>query len=226
MLLGFDYLKNVRKLTDETIHNFHIGVCDKNGYVYIDSEYPGIDLKLDFRFNNAIWFPIFDLYSNLIGVSARPLENEDKKLTKYVNTVYPKTKHLFGLNFSYKDCFATKKVYVVEGNFDAAMMWQHGIKNVVGMLGSNLTLTQIAIMNRFVDEIVLVQDPDNAGTKFLNNIKKDIPKEYYKLNVKFSTIQLPVGYDPDLFLRTFGAGELVKLENKLFYTLEDRVKSL
>ena len=225
MIRGIDYLTQTRKLSIDTIYNFHLGYIDITGNIYTDVDSSLPDVKIDPRFYDSAMFPIYDLYSNVIGISCRSLQGR-KDLPKYINTVYAKGAHLYGFQSTWKDCLEAKKVYVVEGNVDTLQMWQSGIKNVVGMLGSNLTFNQICILSRFVEDIVLVPDGDNAGEKFLNKLRDTIPHRYKNMNLNFKLVKLPSGYDPDKFLQEKGSAEFLKLEMNMFYTLADRIKEL
>lgn len=220
MLKGFDYLKEKRSITTETIQKFHLGYCDLNGSIYIDSEFPETTLQLDPRFNDSVLFPIFDLYNQFIGVSARTLNNP--KL-KYVNTVYPKTQHLYGLNTTWTDCLQQNKVYVVEGNIDVLRLYQSGIRNVVGMLGSVLKEQQLILLSRFVKNIVVVPDGDLAGRKVLQRIEANTSFQN-KLNINISTLQLPKDTDPDLFVLSNGVEKLKALEKSKSYSLQERLQ--
>jgi DNA primase len=223
MLKGIDYLKNQRHLTEDVINLFQLMYCDESGTVYADTSFPESALPKDTRFYDSVLFPIYDLYNNVIAISGRSLS--PNAVAKYINTVYPKANHLFGLNRTWKECLKEKKVYVVEGNVDMIMMWQSGIKNVVGMLGSNLTLTQICLLARFVERIVLVPDGDNAGIKFLEKIKKSIPKKYEDFNISFGIVNLPSGYDPDKFLLEKGSKSLLQLESDMFLSLKQKLQN-
>lgn len=215
MLPGFDYLKNQRKLTSDTIRQFHLAYCDKDGIIYADTLFPSQSLNIDYRFNNSVLFPICNLYNELIGISARKLDYDAKKDLKYINTVYPKTEHLYGLNVTHEHCFAERRAYIVEGNVDTLMMYQAGVKNVVGMLGSNISITQLSILSRFVDEITFVPDGDDAGQKMLSklsDLRKSILNKYKNLDLSFSAVRLPSWYDPDKFLREHTKEDFLKLE--------------
>lgn len=215
MLSGFDYLKNQRHLKSGTIRDFHLAYCDPAGFVYADTKFPAKSLDLDPRFNNSILFPICNLYNEVIGVSARKLDYDSKKDLKYVNTVYPKTEHLYGLNVTYKRCFEKRQAYVVEGNVDTLMMYQAGLDNVVGMLGSNIAITQLCLLSRFVDEIIFVPDGDEAGQKMLGkleDLRKSILSRFKNLELSFGAVRLPEGYDPDKFLQTHTKDDFLKLE--------------
>jgi DNA primase len=225
MIKALNYLKNERHLTDDTIRAFHLSYCDAHGHIYTDCDSRLENIKLDKRFNDATIFPIYNLYDELIAVSSRSMQN-DPNIPKYVNTVYDKTQHLYGLNLTWRECLKENKVYVVEGNIDTLMMWQHGIKNVVGMLGSNLTFTQICILLRFARNIVLIPDGDKAGAKFLNKLKEVIPSKYADIDLNFSVVTLPNAYDPDKFLYEYGRKEFLQLENNLFYSLRHKLELL
>jgi len=225
---GIDYLINNRYLTPDVMEKFRLCYCDEYGYFhtqtidnYIDFDMP----KLDPRFYNSAIFPIFDLYNKVIGVSARSLSSTND--FKYINTVYTKGKHLYGLNITWQDCLKKRKVYVVEGNIDVVRMYQSGIKNVVGMLGSTLSLTQLTVLSRFVDEVVFVPDGDKAGTKFLERVaigrrdRKSLIEKHPNLDLNFSLIRLPEGSDPDTFLQDHKAEDLFKLEEPVSSSLFD-----
>lgn len=228
MLPGFEYLLNKRKLTKEAIKAFHLGYCDEKGYIYVDTKFPDQKLKLDWKFKNSVIFPICDVYNNLIGISARKLDFKTNKDLKYVNTVYPKTDHLYGFNTTWPECFKTRVAYVVEGNMDTIVMYQHGIRNVVGMLGSALKIKQVCLLSRYVDQIIIIPDGDTAGGNLVNRLtgqeialvsgkkvalseKRALIKKYHNLDIDFSYIKLPKDYDPDKYLSEFGRDSFMRL---------------
>ncbi|MGI0058964.1 MAG: toprim domain-containing protein, partial [Nitrosotalea sp.] len=164
----------------------------------------------DPRFHNTAIFPIFDLYNRVVGVSARTLIQGP---LKYVNTIYPKTQHLYGLSVTWQECLKQNKVYIVEGNVDVLRLYQSGIRNVVGMLGSMLKEYQLILLSRFVENVVVVPDGDEAGRKNLEKINNNqIFKEKLDLNV--STVSLPANYDPDTFLLSHSAEDFYQLEQR------------
>lgn len=214
-MLGFDYLKKERHLTEDTIKTFRLGYYDSIGNIYTNYDLTSVLSQLDQKFVNSVLFPIFDVYDNLIGISARKLNYNNSFDMKYVNTIYSKTQHLFGLNITWKDCLKQNKVYVVEGNIDVLMTYQSGIRNVVGMLGSVLKLTQLCLLSRFVKNVVLVPDGDKVGQKFLEKMNTiQLFKKYPNLDLNFSVVTLPEGYDPDKFLYEKGKDAFLLLETK------------
>jgi len=209
-LQAFKYLIDERQLTPETIRTFHLAHRDGRGTTYVDADMPEPFPELDFRFNNASLFPIFNLYGKCIGVSARPF-NPGPNLPKYCNTSYEKAEHLYGLNVSWKDLIKEKTVFVVEGNVDVLMMHQKGIKNVVGMLGSNFSVVQLGLLLGFVERVVFCPDGDMAGLNFMEKTKNTLLKRYKDVPMSFSFLMLPMGHDPDSYLKKFSKEEFLAL---------------
>jgi DNA primase len=208
-LPAFKYLLEQRGLTEDTIKLFHLSYCDNRGMIYTDAdmvEFP----KLDFRFNNASLFPIFDVYNQMLGVSARPL-NPGPQDSKYVNTSYEKAENLYGLNVTLNDCIKEKVAYVVEGNISMLQMWQGGIKNVVAMLGSNFSISQLCILAGFVEKVIFVPDGDMAGLNFMEKTKNTLLKRYKDVPVSFSFKMLPTGLDPDDYFKKYSKEEFLAL---------------
>lgn len=217
---------DTRPLHSGVVEDFNLGFCDDLGTkkflrgpfvtdeVYTDLE----NFYLDSRFKNSMLFPIFDMYGSLLGISAKLLGSD--RQAKYLNTVYSKGEHLYGFNVTKRYCFKANKVYVVEGNFDVVSMYNYGIKNVVGMLGSSLTSKQLVLLSRMVDDVVFVPDGDKAGRTFLDRMFRSndgsipLTKKYSSLGLKFKVVGLPETEDPDSFLRRFGKDKLLKLEKE------------
>jgi|SRR5579864_2496178 len=209
-LPAYKYLIEERQLTEETIRAFHLAHRDAKGMMYVDADCTEPFPELDFRFNNAVLFPVFDLYGKCIGVSARPL-TPGPDLPKYVNTSYEKADHLFGLNVAYPFCIKEKTAFVVEGNIDVAQMHQKGIKNVVGMLGSNFSVVQLGLLLGFVERVIFVPDGDMAGLNFMEKTKNTLLKRYKDVPMSFSFLMLPTGFDPDSYLKKFSKEEFLAL---------------
>jgi DNA primase len=89
---------------------------------------------------------------------------------------------------------------VVEGYFDCLSLHQNGIENVVASCGTSLTERQVALMARYVPEVVMNYDPDAAGQNAMRrSIELLLDK---KLSVRI--LKLPGGLDPDDFVRKEG----------------------
>ena len=204
-----DYLYS-RGLGDGTIKAFDIGSCDKNGNCS-HQEYGPL---VDFRFHDTVLFPIKDLYNNLVAVASRSVDTK-----KYIHSKYTKRRHLFGLNVTHEEIFRTKKVYIVEGNFDLLTLYDNGIKNVVAMLGSKLSLEQMSLLIRFADEIIIATDGDGPGQECMSKIIKLAQEN----DINYRQLNLPTGSDPDSFIREHGADAFIELQSP---NLSERIRGL
>lgn len=157
------------------------------------------------RFRNRIIFPISDIKERVLGFGARVLDNA---LPKYVNSpetfIYTKGRNLYGLNLS-KDSIREKDyAVIVEGYLDFIIPFQAGLKNIVASLGTALTPEQARLLKRYTHNIVMVYDGDTAGEiAALRSL--DI---FIEEGMTVKVVSLPVGYDPDSFVREKGIESL------------------
>jgi len=210
-LPSYKYLIEQRKLNEDTIRTFNLGYVSETGETYIVADFTGKLPAMDKRFYHSTMFPIFDMYGVCVGVSVRPLGPTQ---TKYINTAYDKSEHLYGLSITQAKCLQEQTVYVVEGNISLLQMYQAGIKNCVAMLGSKLSVRQVCLLSRFVKKIVLVPDSDKAGMKLIEKVKENIPVKLYDADVKFTYIQLPTGQDPDDYFKTNSKQDFLNLQQQ------------
>ncbi len=162
------------------------------------------------RFRNRIIFPIIDVNDKIIGFGGRIIE-DNPNLPKYMNTpeteVFQKRNNLFGLNVARNYIREKRQAIVVEGYFDVISLFQADIKNVVAPLGTALTEEQVLLLKRYADEIIILFDSDKAGNKAtIRSIALLL-----KTNLKIRVVELPVDYDPDLYVRKYGGENLLKL---------------
>jgi DNA primase len=190
-----------RGLTEETIENFNIGYVENNQcYWKVSQE------LITSRFYNCIFFPVYNLYGNLVGHSVRRL----KGTPKFDTTIAKKSKVVYGLNKTYRYILEKGYTFVVEGIFDFLVMWQSGFRNSVAILGSNMSFDQFCLLNRFTDRFCLVFDGDSAGFEAATTIMNHLKERH----VQGKLVQLPVGFDPDDYLLKIGREEFLKLCNK------------
>jgi DNA primase len=203
ILPGFKYLVENRKLTEQTIRTFNLGYHTAEGETYIGAEFTGTLPTLPATMRNSTIFPIIDTYGTCVAVSARSLDSKPNT-PKYINTVFEKAKNLYGINVTWRDMLREQSVYVVEGNFSLLVPWQNGVKNIVAMLGSNLSLTQIALLNRFVKKVVFVSDKDKAGERFIEKMRLATKQKFYDSDIEFFYKDLSQGSDPDDYFTKLG----------------------
>jgi len=171
-------------------------------------------------FLRRVIIPIRDPRGRVIGFGGRRII-EDKS-PKYINSpesrVFKKGNNLFGI-YEAKDYIKEEGYAVlVEGYFDLLRLFSEGIRNVVAPLGTALTQSQANLLSKFTKKVFLLYDGDKAGRKAMRSA---IPL-LLKAGLEVHPVYLPEGYDPDEFVKEFGAKDLKKLiENsgELFKTL-------
>ena len=117
--------------------------------------------------NHNLIIPYKDVYGKIIALVGRNLLEEDERkeagISKYKNTSFKKSKHLFALYEAKHAIIENGFVYLVEGQFDAIKAHEAGICNVVAIGSSNLSFDQFALLLRYTNNIKLLLDNDEAG---------------------------------------------------------------
>lgn len=202
------YLK-ARGITVETIKTFLIGFAmPRRDDLMKRIKYPAALLEkvallrkgetgpYDY-FRNRIIIPIQTLQGKTAGFGARAM---DDALPKYLNTpetpIFTKGKNLFGLN----NARGKKTLIVVEGYFDAISLHQAGISNSVATMGTAMTEDHLHLIRRFVEKVVLLFDPDQAGMAAASRVAP----LFIANKMAADVVTLPEGLDPDLFIRQCG----------------------
>jgi DNA primase len=112
---------------------------------------------------------------------------------------------LYALHFARDAARKQGQLVVVEGYFDCLSLHQAGIENVVASCGTSLTQQQVAIMARYVPEVIMNYDPDAAGQ---NAMRRSIDLLLAK-GLRIRILKLAGGLDPDDFVRKEG-GEVYR----------------
>lgn len=175
---------------------------------------PGKDGGWREFFNERITFPIRDAAGAVIGFSARKYKEETFG-GKYINTtetaLFKKSKVLFGLNYCRRRIAKERKAIIVEGQIDALRLIQAGFTITVAGQGTAFGEGHAReLINLGVAEVYLAMDADNAGQEAAVKIGNIFQKE----GVEVKIIQLPIGADPDSFLRAHGAEAFLDLMKK------------
>ena len=214
--IGLSYFKE-REISQSTIDAWGLGYCKqksddfsqyalKNGYSEDLLIKSGLSLKsektnaLYDRFHSRVTFPIYNVAGRVLGFSARILTS-DKTKAKYVNSpespIYTKGNVLFGLFLAKNEIAKKDECYLVEGNVDAVMMNQNGVKNVVATSGTALTEQQVRLIKRYTRNIVILYDGDKAGI----HATIRATDMFFKEGMSVKTLLFPDGDDPDSFAR-------------------------
>ncbi len=155
------------------------------------------------RFRDRLMFPIIDVRGNIIGFGGRVMNNQDPNAAKYLNSpetlIFNKRKNLFGLNYAKKSKLGY--LILVEGYMDAIALHQYGFDCAVASLGTSLTEEHAVLISRYVDQVVLIYDGDEAGQRAT---RRAIPI-LEKAGIRVKVLQMRDAKDPDEYLKKFGA---------------------
>ena len=146
-----------RRITKDSVIKFNLGYSEKQDSVTIPMQSPD---------------------GMTIGFVARTIEGKEFKNTPGL----PKSKILFNLH----RVKSSSVVYVVESSFDAIRLDQVGFP-AVATLGANVSASQIRLLEKYFNNVILVADNDEAG-----NIMKD--KLIEKLGSLISVIKIDKKY--------------------------------
>ena len=212
---GLSYLKR-RELSDDTIKAFGLGYSNKYsddlyrylkergykdemiakaGLISIDERHGAHD-----KFWNRVMFPIMDVNSRVIGFGGRVMgDAKPKYLNSPETLIFDKSRNLYELNRAR----STRKPYFLlcEGYMDVISLHQAGFTNAVASLGTALTPGHASLIKRYVKEVYLTYDSDEAGTKAALRaipILKD-------LGITAKIIRMEPYKDPDEFIKNLGA---------------------
>jgi DNA primase len=172
-----------------------------------DEERPGAEVYD--RFRGRIMFPICNDVGEVIAFSGRSLES-DPQVAKYLNSpetpLFQKGRVLFGLHKTKRALIEANCAIVCEGQLDLITLFEAGIKNVVAPQGTAFTEHQARILKRFVEEVVLCFDADQAGQKAAEHSLDALLQNDLIVRI----VAMPSGEDPDSLIRKNGKEEFEK----------------
>lgn len=145
-------------------------------------------------FMGRIIFPLTDQKGATVGFGGRIIDTSAQ--AKYLNSsdsaIFNKRKILFGLK---QLRISNETVLVVEGYFDVLTLHQAAFKNTVGLLGTEITSEQTAILKSLARNAILIFDGDAGGqTALLKALKTQ------SASLSMKAVILPSG-DPDEMVR-------------------------
>lgn len=224
--LARDYLTQ-RGVADDAIKLFRLGAAPEawddtvnwaksKGHDLAVVEKAGLILKKEGndrpydRFRGRLMFPICDEQGRVIGFSGRVLSG-DEKTAKYVNSpetpIFTKSKVFFGLDKSKRAILDTGYAIVCEGQLDAIACFMAGVQNIVAPQGTAFTDQHARIIKRYVDEVVLCFDSDNAGQNAAVRSLDSLLASGLAVRVAV----VPAPHDPDSFIKANGGEAFRKL---------------
>jgi DNA primase len=161
------------------------------------------------RFRGRLIFPICDEQGRVVAFSGRILT--DEKTAKYVNSpetpIFTKGKVMFGLDKSKRALLDTRRAVICEGQLDLIACFMSGVKNIVAPQGTALTSDHTRLLKRYVEEVVLCFDSDNAGQSAAVRSLDSLLASGLAIRVA----AVPAPHDPDSFIKEFGGGAFAQL---------------
>jgi DNA primase len=161
------------------------------------------------RFRHRIVFPIRDATRRVLGFGGRALDPDAPSTPKYLNTpespLYHKGQVLFGLPQALDGFRKHDRAIIVEGYFDVLGLARAGITDGVAPCGTSLTADHARKLRRYVREVVLLFDGDDAGKAAAARALPILLDAEIRARAAF----LPPGEDPDS-LSAAGRGDLLQ----------------
>jgi len=162
------------------------------------------------RFRGRLMFPICDEQGRAVGFSGRVLSG-DEKTAKYVNSpetpIFTKSRVFFGLDKSKRAVLDAGFAIICEGQLDLIACFMGGIQNVVAPQGTAFTDQHARILKRYVNEVVLCFDSDEAGQNAAVRSLDHLLASGLAVRVAI----VPAPHDPDSFIKANGSGAFRKL---------------
>lgn len=162
-------------------------------------------------FSERITFPICDPAGMVIGFSARKYKEETYG-GKYINTIetplFKKSRILFALHLSRRRIAKEAKAIIVEGQIDALRLIFSGLDLTVAGLGTAFGEEHAKELIKLgVRDVFLALDGDKAGLEATYKIGNFFQKEGIEVHI----VKLPLGADPDNYVKEYGIEKFCKL---------------
>ena len=237
-----EYLQR-RSVTPEIAEEFGLGLSDRNGQALtrklqqegckpeqlvetgLVGQREGGGGFYD-RFRGRLMFPIQNEQAKVIGYGGRALNDDDQP--KYLNSpqtrLYSKSFVLYNLHRARKPVREFSHAILVEGYMDVIGLAGGGVWEAVASCGTSLVDTQVRMIHRYTDNIIVNFDSDTAGVNAAERSIQILLREGLHVRV----LELPGGGDPDEFIQAHGANSyraLLASAPRYFHWLRDRIRA-
>ncbi len=227
-----EYLK-IRQISEKTAEQFGLGLAtegtpglreaatragiDSSLLLAADLIRRSDDGRLYDTFRNRLMFPIRDTSNRVVGFGGRTLgDDRAKYLNTRQNALFDKGRNLYGVDLARNTIAQRRRVVVVEGYTDCLAAHQAGFAETVATLGTALTESQVDLLRRYCDEVILLFDSDQAGEAAADRaIRVALPR-----CVAVRLARIPDGKDPSDFLSRASPEAFSDLLNRAVEALE------
>lgn len=227
---GRDYFANIRGLPESIIKRFGLGYAPdardslikhlkQKGFDEDTLVLAGLAVRNEYgvrdTFRTRVMFPIITQAGDIIGFGGRVL---DSSKPKYLNTndtpVFNKRKNLYAYNLLKRN--NSRRAIICEGYMDVIALNAAGFEYGVASLGTAVTPEQVKLLKRSVDEVYVCYDGDTAGISATHKVIDLMKAEGMKPRI----IALPIGVDPDEYIKANGAGAFTEMMKKAKTSIE------
>mgnify|MGYP000988898395 CR=1 FL=1 len=234
-----DYVAK-RGLTPELVDQFGIGFSDPSGQALArrlrekgfndeQLEKSGLvrrreDGSFYDYFRGRMMFPIQNETGKIVAFAGRALKDEDPKYLNSPQTpVYQKSNILYNLSRARNAIRKFDHTVLVEGYMDVIGVFSAGVEEVVASCGTALTASQVRMLKRHSERVVVNYDPDNAGA---NAAERSI-QLFLDEGMQVRVLELDGGLDPDEYVKQFGSDvyrKKLETATNYFHWLADRAR--
>lgn len=160
------------------------------GLIHVNNAGEAIDF-----FKGRLMIPIEDENGRLVGFSGRTLPHNTHP-AKYLNSpesdYFKKRTILYNLHRAKEYIRQQDYAILMEGYFDVSLAFQNGFRNVIGTMGTALTMENILNLKRYTNNIVIMFDGDKAGMETALNNAKALMENGFNVKIAF----IPNELDP------------------------------
>ena len=163
-----------------------VEVFKSAGCFFVDEEFNKELLKDEWlhetlgfvKFNELVYagrlvYPIYDVSNRVMGFTGWDKFARPKYLDSVNHGYKAKKSTFYGMEMLKEYYTNNKTVFVVEGIVCCLVLRMLGYQ-ALASLGSYLTKYQIQILKRFGERLVVIPDSDEAGNKYVNQVKKEL----------------------------------------------------
>lgn len=171
---SFTPIKGYRGICEQTCKDFNLRLAKSYDIINLDGTPKGTKI-----YNRVV----FDVVINnrLVGQSLRAVDKTDTFRWIHMPTGFKRSQVLF--NYDYALSSQNNTIIVVEGIMDVLRVYDAGHKNVVGILGCNITKEQLRLLSSFSTSIILMLDNDVAGLIATQTYNSTLKKYFDVYNV-------------------------------------------
>lgn len=156
--------------------------------------------RLQDFFRARILFPIMDERGRVVGFGGRKLPDAEgpKYQNSRDNSLYNKSKVLYGFNWAKADAVNQGEVVICEGYTDVIGFHRAGVQRAIATCGTALTEDHVRQIKRFTRRLVLAYDADDAGQAAADRVYAWERTH----DIEVAVVSLPAGSDPDELARS------------------------